>query len=196
MYKRQTAYWGNCVDSTCTTIVVGGGGGCQPFEVDFGYNVQGSAVVFEATASVPVVGFLWFFGDGSEGYGHVVTHLYEPPGPYNVCVAAWYWNGNTQDTCWAEHCEWVDPFQGTTGISNSGVDAIRIFPNPAHDVLVIDGLATSSEVRLYSPEGRLVLQQRTNDVRHTMDVEQLASAIYTVELRTAEGTLWRRIAIE
>ncbi|MBK6830201.1 MAG: PKD domain-containing protein [Flavobacteriales bacterium] len=191
-----TAYWGNCVDSTCTTIVVGGGGGCQPFEVDFGYGVQGTAVVFEATASVPVLGVLWYFGDGGEGYGPVVTHLYEPPGPFNVCVAAWYWNDATQDTCWAEHCEWVDPFQNGVGISEDLDDAIRVYPNPARGVISIDGLSSSGDVLIHSPEGRVVLQQRTHATRHVMSVEHLAPAIYSLELRTAQGSLWRRIAIE
>ena len=189
------AYYENCVDTICATITVSGGG-CQPFQVDFGYGVQGNAVVFEATASVPVVGYLWYFGDGNEGYGHVVTHLYEPPGPYNVCVTVWYWNSNTQDTCWAEHCEWVDPFQNGVGISETGGIAVRVYPNPARGVLTIDGLASPCDVLIYSPEGRLVLQQRTSTTRHSIGVEQLAPAIYSLELRTAEGSLWQRIAIE
>ncbi|MBK8499015.1 MAG: PKD domain-containing protein [Flavobacteriales bacterium] len=189
-----TAYWENCIDSTCVTIEVEPPGGCEPFEIDFGYGVQGNAVVFEATSSVPVVGFLWFFGDGADGSGPVITHIYEPPGPFNVCLAAWYWNNNTQDTCWAEHCELVYPFG--VGMDEVFSDGVRIYPMPTHDAFTIEGLTIGTELRIFSPEGRLVWARRAVASRETVDAGGLAPAVYSVELRTASGSLWRRVAID
>ena len=190
-----TAYWGNCVDSTCTTIVVEGPGGCEPFQIDFTAIAQGTATIFQATSSVPVVGYIWFFGDGSDqGYGQVITHLYEPPGPYNVCLAAWYWNSATEDTCWAEHCEEIDPFD--VGINETAIGSVQLYPNPAHSSFIIDGAPLGADLRVFSTEGRMVLAQRTSGTRTVVDVSALAPAIYSVEVRTAEGILWRRFAVE
>ena len=190
-----TAYWGNCVDSTCTTIVVEGPGGCEPFQIDFTAIAQGTATIFQATSSVPVVGYIWFFGDGSDqGYGQVITHLYEPPGPYNVCLAAWYWNSATEDTCWAEHCEEIDPFD--VGINETAIGSVQLYPNPAHSSFIIDGAPLGADLRVFSTEGRMVLAQRTSGTRTVVDVSALAPATYSVEVRTAEGILWRRFAVE
>ena len=38
-------------------------------------------------------GYLWDFGDGTQGGGQLVNHVYPPGGPYNACLQAWYWNG-------------------------------------------------------------------------------------------------------
>ncbi|HMC96398.1 MAG TPA: PKD domain-containing protein, partial [Flavobacteriales bacterium] len=191
-----TAYWQNCVDSTCTTLTVGSGTPCDgDFETDFTWTVQGTAVIFQGTSNLPA-NLLWFFGDGTVGNGAVVTHLYEPPGPYNVCLAAWYWNPQTQDTCWVEHCESVDPFNGPNGIQEDPANNVRIYPQPASDMIIIDGLMGSAMLRLFGADGRLVLQERSSGTTHRLNVADLATGVYVLHLDTDGRSLRYSIAVE
>ncbi|MEO8589301.1 MAG: PKD domain-containing protein [Flavobacteriales bacterium] len=189
------AMWDNCTDSVCTTVTVGSGTPCDAgFTADFEWTAQGNAVVFHGTSNLPANGLLWFFGDGTNGAGEVITHLYEPPGPYNVCLAAWYWNQQTQDTCWAEHCELVDPFD--TGIQDNPLGSIHIFPQPASDVITIDGIPTAATLRLFASDGRLVLSDRSTGPLHRIDVTGLATGVYVLHLDMEGSPLRYRIVVE
>ena len=184
-----------CVDEFCSTVVVNGPG-CTPFTVSFTHTGQGPTVVYMGTASVPVSGFLWFFGDGGEGYGEVVTHIYEPPGPFHVCIAAWTWNAATEDTCWAEHCEWVNPFENSVGLEETSAETIRVYPIPASDHLILDGLTTGGEARIWSVDGRLVYTERVRAGRNSLAIDQLAAAIYVLELRDGDQQSTFRFTVE
>jgi len=191
------AYWENCVDSTCTTLTVGNGTPCdENFEADFTWTSQGTATIFHGTTNPPANGLLWFFGDGTTGSGEVITHLYEPPGPYNVCLAAWYWNPQTQDTCWAEHCEVIDPFDPTNGIQDDGLSPVRIYPQPANELITIEGLTGPTVLLLFGPDGRLVMQERSAGEAHRLYVADLATGLYVLLLDLGDRSLRYRIAVE
>jgi len=191
------ADWGECVDTTCTTITVGGGPACDPtFDCSFASTTQGTAVILSASTTLPADGLIWYFGDGTEGSGAVVTHLYEPPGPYTVCLAAWYWNEATQDSCWAEHCQPIDPF-GSVGMSDhEGMDAVRIFPVPASDHVVICGLFSQTTITLFASDGRQVLNAVAAQSTFTLPVGDLASGSYVLRLESAERAAVRRVVVE
>ena len=108
-------YWNEQTQDTCWTeycelIEIGGGTECDPnFSVDFNWTTLGGGNVnFVASPNMPTDDVIWFFGDGEMGYGNVTDHHFDQAGEYNVCVAAYYWNAQTQDTCWAEHCEVIE----------------------------------------------------------------------------------------
>ncbi|HMC96617.1 MAG TPA: PKD domain-containing protein [Flavobacteriales bacterium] len=63
-----TAYWGNCVDSTCTVVVVEGGGDpCEGFNADFWWGLNGGdpATIFYSATTGNAQHWLWSFGDGT-----------------------------------------------------------------------------------------------------------------------------------
>ena len=101
------AEWLNCIDTTCTTIVVSGDSLCDGLAVTMSWN-QGSnnSVLFSGTANFAPDGYLWDYGDGEHGYDQTVTHTYDP-GTYTACFSAYLWNEQTQDTCWAQTCQTV-----------------------------------------------------------------------------------------
>lgn len=190
-----TAYWENCVDEYCSTVTVSEGGPCSgDFSADFDWSAQGTAVVLHGTTNMPASGLIWFFGDGTTGYGEVITHLYEPPGPYTICLAAWYWNEPTQDTCWAEHCELVDPF--SVGMDDHSTTALRIYPQPASDLVTIDGLVGAAVLRLFASDGRLVLQERSTVRSHRLDVTGLSTGMYVLNVDADGRSLRYRIAVQ
>ncbi|MEZ4759999.1 MAG: PKD domain-containing protein [Flavobacteriales bacterium] len=105
-----TTSWQNCVDSLCLTITATGGAPCDTsFVATFGVTLNGNVATFSASSGGQANGYLWDFGDGTQGGGQLVNHVYPPGGPYNACLQAWYWNGT--DTCWTvPACQPVGPF--------------------------------------------------------------------------------------
>lgn len=67
----------------------------------------------------------------------------------------------------------------TTGISGiTGNSAIKVYPNPATDVLNIDGVKASCNIRLYDISGRLLLQQTAFTNQTLINIGSFASGIY------------------
>ncbi len=184
----------DCIDSTCTTIKVGGFG-CNPdFACTFTYDVQGTAVIFFGTANQDVNGVVWELGDGTEGYTNILTHLYEPPGPFEVCFSAWYWNEAEQDTCWTEYCALVDPF--SVGIADAANTSINVFPIPASDVIHVSGLTANTQLQLFTLDGRLVFDGRASSSIQRIPVAELAPASYVLRLDMEGRVFYRKVMVE
>ncbi|MBL7939785.1 MAG: PKD domain-containing protein [Flavobacteriales bacterium] len=196
IYQGANGQFITCTDLFCTEITVNGGGnGCDPnYTVNFTWTDQGTVVIFTANANASTVDYNWSFGDGTIGYGQTITHLYEPPGPYEVCVSAWYWNDVEQDTCWTTQCQTVDPFD--MGLGELEGAAIRVFPVPASDVLNISGLPTNTLLGLFTADGRLVQSARSTSTTETLDVSGLAKGGYILRVDTDQGTFHRKIVVE
>ena len=195
IYQQPNGGVITCVDTTCSTISVGEG--CDPeFACAFTWDGQGTTVVFIGTTNRPTDGMVWEFGDNTVGYGNVVTHLYEPPGPFQACLNAWYWNEATQDSCWTQSCSLVDPFNVVNGIQGSLSETIHLYPQPATDQLTIDGLPGPGTISLFSVDGRLVVRQQTSGPTERMTVGALSAGPYVIQLISAGQLYRRRIVIE
>ena len=79
---------------------------CDDLNAGFQVTVDGPVAIFH-TGSNSNQHYIWYFGDGTSGEGPQPVHTYSAPGTYTACLAAWAWNTQTQDTCWADHCETV-----------------------------------------------------------------------------------------
>ncbi|MGN0235575.1 MAG: T9SS type A sorting domain-containing protein [Paludibacteraceae bacterium] len=69
----------------------------------------------------------------------------------------------------------------TTGMEDAQSDAIRlrIYPNPAAETLVLEGLpATSEQARLYNQQGQLLKTVALTAARTTLDVSDLPAGTY------------------
>jgi len=111
----------SCFSSYCDTISVNtSGSSCDStFVATFSvYDQGGNIGVFTASTSIPASGYIWDFGDGTTGYGNPTQNFYQQTGAYYVCLEAWYWNQNTQDSCWTSTCQWV-----TIGNLGNGCDS-------------------------------------------------------------------------
>ncbi len=186
-----------CFASSCQLIDLIGGGvtPCDTtFSVAFDWQANGPTVVFVGTSSIPANGFIWDLGDGSTGWTQVYTHIYEPPGPFQVCLSAWYWTGS--DSCWATTCESVDPF--TMGIGD-GVPASRflVFPNPAHDQLYIKirGPLHNAWLELIRADGALVRTARSSGSQ-VLDLNGLLPGLYVLRITTDQGYSQHKVMVE
>ena len=74
-------------------------------------------------------------------------------------------------------------FGAPTGMDENGVKPLSVYPNPASDVLFIDG-AEGETIRVYDAHGRLVMQDTCHG---QLQVESLVSGIYAVA--TSKGVV-------
>ena len=83
-----TMYWQNCVDSTCTTIVVGNTDPCDVLHAGFSANTTPNGTVFSNTTTGVGSGstWQWTFGDGAVSDNPQPVHTYAEPGIYYTCL--------------------------------------------------------------------------------------------------------------
>jgi hypothetical protein len=69
-----------------------------------------------------------------------------------------------------------------------GLDGeIRVFPNPAREVVQITNLPGNSDIRLIDASGRMVLQSRSGQAFTTLQVGHLPSGLYELLITTSTG---------
>ncbi len=106
LFEQQGGGVITCEDSYCGLVSTGGGSPCDSLGAFFVVTTQENLAAF-TTFGGTAIGYLWDFGDGTEGDGPAPTHTYPGPGAYHACLITWTWDPQTQDTCYADHCEWI-----------------------------------------------------------------------------------------
>ena len=96
-----------CTHTTCQWVTIGGGSPCDLINAGFSANTAGLTASFTNTVSGGSYTYIWHFGDGTTGYGPDPSHTYPSSGVYHACLIMWAWDALMQDTCFAEHCEYV-----------------------------------------------------------------------------------------
>lgn len=85
---------------------------------------------------------------------------------------------------------------GVTGIDSYSSSEVHIYPNPAHNVLTIEG-NNLKEAALYSAIGTLVKRTEITGKTVTLNVSGLTKGIYFVRIMTSEGNIsTRKVVIE
>ncbi len=91
-----------CVSEYCQQITIAGTTPCNILP-NFTYQIspnQNNLVVFSNTSVAPTPNIVtWYFGDSSTATGNTVTHIYNQPGTYSVCMQVTSANGCTADSC-------------------------------------------------------------------------------------------------
>lgn len=70
-------------------------------------------------------------------------------------------------------------FEHPTGIEASASTEIRLYPNPAHHTLRVDGLTGNETARIYDLMGRLVAESKQAS---SIDISRLAPGMYVVRI--------------
>ena len=126
----------------------------------------------------------WDWGDGSSMYYTTVwdtsiIHYYAQDGIYQVCLRAKNMNG--------EHTICKEIKLGTTGINSLKPNiAIQMYPNPAHNILIINDeeyLPSKMLMTIYDLQGEEVLQNRLYQGSNMIDLENMNAWVYLVEIR-------------
>ncbi len=177
-----------CGDSASITknVVV-----CLPPVASWTYNVvsttsQGMLVQFDGSASQNAVGYDWDFGDGNTTTGSALPqNLYLTPGLfYTVRLTV-------TNTCGEKDSKTFRLDQ--IGLSELDLTRFNIYPNPAEDWIKVtweSGSMKPQKAKLYSLEGKLLLQHEVDDMEEEMelDVEHLPKGSYLLRLENAGGS--------
>ena len=83
--------------------------------------------------------------------------------------------------------------------SPTGVDdneaSLKVYPNPTNGLVVVeaDGM---SQVSVYNTLGQCILQKNVEGSQTALDLHEAASGLYLLRVKTADGEVSRRIAVE
>ena len=149
-------------------------------------SVNGSAglVAFTNTTTPIADQYFWDFGDGNSSSLENPSHTYLASGTFNVCLIS-------QDTCGTDTlCTMitVDIFADINELV--GMD-IQIYPNPAQDVIFVEGTGLTNqewELKLVNTLGEVVWTEKViGDVlNETIPIKGLAASVYYLEIRSDE----------
>ena len=147
--------------------------------------------------------YYWSFGDGSSSNVKNPTHTYSGNGPYALCLTisdsscsdtycdtlSVDSNGNLKSLGFTIHVGGYNPGTGISG-TGSGSFTLDLYPNPASEVINVNIFGLRGErasILLISSTGQLIRQDglnRSSDGIHTVDVSDLKSGMYVLQVRT------------
>ena len=74
---------------------------------------------------------------------------------------------------------------GTTAVSNLQNPLIKIYPNPARDILIVDGFSTNAMLSLYDVTGKLLFTQKL--VAKQINIGHLVNGMYMIRITDKKG---------
>lgn len=86
------------------------------------------------------------------------------------------------------------PWFATLSSTTFDADAIKVYPNPTTDYIVISGLTGSSKAEIYNVTGQLV--QETNFTNETRIDLSLSAGIYLVKVSNENQSITRKIVVK
>jgi hypothetical protein len=192
----------------------GESGVAQPVHVEIG-NIQGKLQGFiRDLATNLVIDDAWITtvnGDyGAVSYGtpfgsHYTLHLMG--GTYNViCNAQGYQsvttNGITIENGGTTTVNFylisADSFgEGTTtGVSNSSIESLSIYPNPAKEEVNISALEMLLQVKILNNMGQVVYDKMINENNVRINTDSFTNGVYFVEIYTLSGRSIEKLIIK
>ena len=133
----------------------------------------------------------WDFGDGSAGSTEQnPVHEYAEPGVYEVCLTVS--NDNASDT----YCEWVEVMVTATGEVPPGGMAMKVYPNPAKDYVVIEPQQRLPQGAFWSLRDALGRELRRGELPEgqpqlVLNLEGLPGGVYICSIEAGGMARWQ-----
>ncbi len=77
---------------------------------------------------------------------------------------------------------WVLKLDNSTGISTQNIEQIAVYPNPAHNKLLITATTDQAVITIYNTKGQQVLQKNLSQKNATINISDLAKGSYVIKL--------------
>lgn len=135
----------------------------------------------------------WDFGDNTPRDSSLQPlHVYNEQGFFMVKLKVW----DNEFRC----CDSLSGLVHVDSVNHVSVqdfsaDGLKVYPNPATNQVTVsvDGGNLLQQVSIYNMEGRLLQTNKAEGHSVTMDVEGLPSGVYSVQVRTEQGSLTKLI---
>ena len=154
-------------------------------------NIGPKTFQFQVVNPQYAVSYDWDFGDGSAHSSMLnPTHTYPNASNYLVKV-------KILGTC-GEVIDSVNIFIVGLGDISSGKSELFVYPNPStgNAKIINNGNAQMEMITVYNVLGQKVYSKIADNPKvHEMSLTGLASGIYTVQIKTTEGTVSQRLEI-
>jgi hypothetical protein len=75
-----------------------------------------------------------------------------------------------------------------TGIEQPKVSSVRVYPNPAQDIVKIQSDENIQSVELYDLRGRLIKSENVDIQKHEMNINDLSKGIYLLKVNTSRSS--------
>ncbi|MBI3233675.1 MAG: T9SS type A sorting domain-containing protein [Bacteroidetes bacterium] len=151
-------------------------------KADFVYNrsnVKYFIKYTNTTSSKKPFQCVWDFGDGTTSSDTNPEHIYASSGKYFVKLKV-------------THCKYVDSFAYFINVENplgivekTEYNTLNIYPNPANEMVSIEmNEFQPTTIFLYDMSGKLIIQKALTKTIDKIDISNLTSGLYIVELRS------------
>ncbi len=87
-------------------------------------------------------------------------------------------------------------FFGSTGVNTLAGDGITLHPQPAGEVLFVNGVAPGTTYRMVDAQGRLVTEGITQQMPHTIPTGHLAPGMHVLVLQIGQDALRMPVLVE
>jgi hypothetical protein len=81
---------------------------------------------------------------------------------------------------------------GPTTIEENVNAALRIYPQPTSDFLIVETESTAQKIEILSSNGSLISISQVNGKRNQLDVSGLAAGLYFIRVYTEQGCTVQR----
>jgi PKD repeat protein len=165
----------------------------QPVVNSITYTRTGLSYTFTATGVQNATGYTWDFGDNTPTASLASpTHLYAAAGIYNVKVTVFNNCGSAEQTITIN-----TNGTGTGNVSYTG-DALRIYPNPATDMVYIEaaGAVRIQQLSVINQLGMVV--QTIHDINtknYQLATSQLPAGNYLIRVETSQGPIHKKLQL-
>lgn len=130
---------------------------------------------------------VWDFGDGRKqtvttGFTTALPHTYAAAGKYNVSVIAY-------TIC--DNARLMKPGVAVS-VGSFQSAGTSVYPNPATNVLHIDGMAAGTRATIYSALGQQVMTITLSGNRESLDLNTLPAGTYMLQLSNGDSNITQR----
>lgn len=139
--------------------------------VDFSTSGNGQQIAFTNSSS-NYDSVFWDFGDGTTSVAIDPAHQYLLPGIYQVTLTV------SKNGCSYAVTKTVSTDQ--LNVSESLLTELKIYPNPAYNVLNVKSIGTKANYKIYNSVGQLILDGLIQD--NKIDISKLVDGLYVLEI--------------
>ncbi|MFM1998408.1 MAG: hypothetical protein RL204_355 [Bacteroidota bacterium] len=82
-------------------------------------------------------------------------------------------------------------------ISTNDIEAtsISVYPNPATEMLTIDGLIGSNTLHLINEQGQIIFNERTFNAKQNIELQHLTSGIYYLKIQSDQRVQFKKVVV-
>ncbi len=194
-YYVTAVYAGEESQPTVTEVItVPTPGDLPPLDFEGALATGGVDLTWSAPAACLAPDGYNVYRDGVQINGSLVTDLLyfdenTTAGFYEYYATAVYYFGESAPSD-------AGYVQVITGIDNNSIFDMKVYPNPASDIVYVETDLNIKSLEILNNAGQVILTQKVDANNSNFDVSTFERGIYFIKMITDKGTVIRKIAVK